>query len=159
MRSESHRPYMLTGAALVCLLIGGAPAFAQTHIGGAVVVQNDVRGQTQAQTLKLTQGDRVFQNERINTGADGLAKLMLLDETNVSLGPSSQLTLARFVDAPAGGATQITLNADKGAFRFIAGRSSQEAYEVRTPQATIGVRGATYDVRVLDGRTDRKSVV
>ena len=135
------------------LSLASGQALAQAHIGGAVVVHNDVRGQTQGKTLAIAQGDRVFQNELVRTGADSLAKFMLLDETNVSLGPSSQLTLDKFVYDPQAGAKQVTIGAAKGAFRFISGKSPHEAYEVRTPQATIGVRGTTYDVRVENGRT------
>lgn len=141
------------GALIVGALLPLAPAQAQPHIGGAIVARNDVRGQTQGRTQKIAEGDRVFQNQVVRTGADSLAKLVLLDETNVAVGPSSQVTLDRFVYDPQVGAKQVAIGAAAGAFRFISGRAPHEAYEVRTPQAIIGVRGTTYDVLVEAGRT------
>jgi hypothetical protein len=130
-----------------------APAAAQTSIGGAVAVQNEVRGETQGKTLTIARNDRVYQNERVRTGASSLAKLILLDQTNVALGPTSQITLDKFVYDAEAGAKQVTISAVKGAFRFMSGTAPHEAYEVRTPQATIGVRGTIYDVKVEGGRT------
>ena len=141
------------GALIVGALLPLASAQAQPHIGGAIVARNDVRGQTQGRTQKIAEGDRVFQNQVVRTGADSLAKLVLLDETNVAVGPSSQVTLDRFVYDPQVGAKQVAIGAAAGAFRFISGRAPHEAYEVRTPQAIIGVRGTTYDVLVEAGRT------
>ena len=85
------------GALIVGALLPLASAQAQPHIGGAIVARNDVRGQTQGRTLQIAEGDRVFQNEQVLTGGDSLAKLVLLDDTNVALGPLSKLTLDRFV--------------------------------------------------------------
>ena len=38
-------------------------------------------------------------------------------------------------------ARQVSISAVRGAFRFIAGKSSKDAYSITTPTATIGVRG------------------
>ena len=38
----------------------------------------------------------------------------------------------------------------KGAFRFITGASPKAAYEIKTPTATMGVRGTVFDVFVAD---------
>jgi hypothetical protein len=50
-------------------------------------------------------------------------------------------------------ARTAVVQATAGAFRFFSGRSPSQAYRVTTPQAVIGVRGTTYDVRVTGGRT------
>jgi hypothetical protein len=38
-------------------------------------------------------------------------------------------------------ARNISINAVRGAFRFITGKSPKDAYSITTPTATIGVRG------------------
>jgi hypothetical protein len=143
----------LSVAILGALALDASLAMADEKVGGAAIVRNDVRGQTQAKLARIAQGDQVFQNELVRTGADSMTKIVLLDETNVSLGPQSQLTLDKFVFEVNAGARDVGISATKGAFRFFSGRSPHEAYQVQTPQATIGVRGTIYDVRVMPGLT------
>jgi hypothetical protein len=38
-------------------------------------------------------------------------------------------------------ARQVSINAVRGAFRFIIGKSSKDAYSITTPTATLAVRG------------------
>ena len=40
------------------------------------------------------------------------------------------------------------MNAFKGAFRFITGNSRKQAYSIRTPTTTIGIRGTRFDLAV-----------
>ena len=107
-----------------------------------------------AATGPIHRGDQVFQDEWVRTAAESLAQLALRDETNVSLGPSSQVKLDRFVfDGSGSTAKKVLLDATKGTFRFFSGNSPHDAYQVTTPQATIGVRGTVYDVEIEPGRT------
>ena len=52
-------------------------------------------------------------------------------------------------------ARKISINAVRGAFRFITGNSPKDAYSITTPTATIGVRGTEFDFNVdpRDGTT------
>jgi hypothetical protein len=142
------------------LILCAAPAFmlapaalAQTAIGGASVVVNDVRGDTAGKRARITLGDRVFANQGVQTATQSMAKFVFLDDTNMTLGPDSRVKLDRFVFDPDGAGKNIAVTAAKGAFRFVSGKSPSEAYKVTTPHAHIGVRGTTYDVRVENGRT------
>jgi len=146
------RHALATACALLACLASSA-VFAQTLIGGATVIQNDVRGDIQGHRSKLAVGDRLFQNQTVQTAANSLAKFVFLDLTNMALGPLSQVKLDTFVYNGDETAKTVSLTAAKGAFRFISGKSQHEAYQVQTPQAVIGVRGTTYDVQVENGRT------
>ena len=139
----------------VCLLAPLAARAATTSpaIGAAAVVRNDVRGETPSRRAALIAGEKVIQNERVSTGADSMTRIVLVDDTNVALGPSSQLTLDRFVFDPDAGARAVGIEAAKGVFRFFSGRAAHEAYDIKTPQASIAVRGTTYDVLAEAGRT------
>ncbi len=149
---KSHGRRKLAG--LVCLgLLAGGGALAQTPIGGAKDVQKDVRGQTGSKTVKIALGDQVFQNELVRTGVDSLARIVFLDETNMSVGPTSEVKLDKYVYDPNGDAKAVVFNASKGAFRFFSGNSDHSVYSVQTPQAVIGVRGTVYDVKVDRGVT------
>ena len=51
------------------------------------------------------------------------------------------MIIAAFVFNNDDTARQVSINAVRGAFRFITGKSSKDAYSITTPTATIGVRG------------------
>ena len=55
------------------------------------------------------------------------------------------------------GAAQVSINAVKGAFRFITGNSPKDAYSITTPTAMIGVRGTEFDIDVETGPASRAS--
>ena len=138
-----------------CLLapLAARAATSSPTIGAAAVVRNDVRGETPTRRAALATGEAVIQDERVSTGVDSMTRIVLVDDTNVALGPSSQLTLDRFVFDPGAGARAVGIEAAKGVFRFFSGRAAHDAYDIRTPQASIAVRGTTYDVLAEPGRT------
>jgi len=130
-------------------LIAGLPATAsaaEERIGVAVVVRNLV-SQLEPQVTRIAKGDVVVRNEVVRTAADSDARLVFRDDTNLSLGPGSTLRLDRTVfDDPKPG--DIAIKLTSGTFRIITGNSNKEAYEIKTPIATLGVRGTKFDVRV-----------
>ena len=133
--------------------IAGLPATtraAEGPIGVAAVVRNAV-SQLEPQVTRIAKGDEVVRNEVVRTGADSDARLVFRDDTNLALGPNSTLKLDRTVfDDPKAG--DIAIKLTSGAFRFITGNSNKEAYEIKTPIVTMGVRGTTLDILVKKRR-------
>ena len=129
--------------------IAGLPATtsaAEGPIGVAAVVRNTV-SQLEPRVTRIAKGDEVVRNEVVRTAADSDARLVFRDDTNLSLGPGSTLKLDRTVfDDPKAG--DIAIKLVSGAFRFVTGHSNKEAYEIKTPVATMGVRGTKLDVLV-----------
>jgi hypothetical protein len=129
------------------------PAWAAQTIGGAVQVQREVSGQVEGRSRALAAGDAVHQDETIRTGAGSSAELGFLDRTRLAVGATATVKLDRFVYDPDRGARSVVLTATKGVARFVTGAGPSQAYQVRTPHATIGVRGTVFDVMVMAGRT------
>ena len=77
-------------------------------------------------------------DEVVKTGMESAAKLVFSDNTNLSMGPGSAVTLNKFVYSGAGSYEKATFQLVKGAFRFTTGGSDKRAYEIKTPTATIG---------------------
>ena len=129
--------------------IAGLPATtsaAEGPIGVTAVVRNTV-SQLEPQVTRIAKGDEVVRNELVRTAADSDARFVLRDDTNLSLGPGSTLRLDRTVfDDPKAG--DIAIKLTSGAFRFVTGHSEKEAYEIKTPIATMAVRGTTLDILV-----------
>jgi Tfp pilus assembly protein FimT len=140
------------GAAFLAGLSLGSPAHAgREKIGGATSVERDVTGALLGEERKVAQGDDVFLDETVRTAASSAAKLRFVDETDLSLGPQASVKLDRYVFNPDKTAKEMAVTMTKGAMRWVSGLSPSSAYRIRTPQATIGVRGTIFDL-VADGR-------
>lgn len=132
-----------------------SPAEAQTadgNIGAAVAVRNQVTGVHGGQSRAMTVGNHVFANDRIDTGANSVAQLMFTDQTTLSIGPRSQVTLDRYVYDPNRSAGDVAVSFTTGAMRFVTGTQTPQSYQVRTPVASIGVRGTIIDLLMINGR-------
>jgi hypothetical protein len=84
--------------------------------------------------------------DEITTNSNGLAQIRFVDDTRIVVGPNSRLVIDRFVFNADNTARQVTINAVRGVFRFISGNSPHQAYSIRTPTMTIGVRGTVLDI-------------
>ena len=62
------------------------------------------------------------------------------------------MTLDRYVYDPNQSTGDVAVSFTTGAMRFITGAQAPQSYQVRTPVASIGVRGTIVDLLMLDGR-------
>ncbi|HWK86837.1 MAG TPA: FecR domain-containing protein [Xanthobacteraceae bacterium] len=115
-------------------------AFAQSKIGVAATVKNQVFGGSQP----LAAGGNVHANEVIRTGDASSAQLLFVDQTTLLVGAKSEVKLDRFVYDPNRGNGNVVMNAGKGVFRFVSGAQQSKSYQINTPVATIGVRGTVF---------------
>jgi hypothetical protein len=136
---------LLSRALLVCAaglaLFGTAQA--QSRIGVAQSIQNNPMGKPPGGLDRVLRvGTDVQANEVISTAADDRAHLVFLDGTTLTIGPSSSMTIDKFVYDPNTQKGELAVNASKGVFRIIGGRISKtSAITVTTPSATMGIRG------------------
>jgi len=95
----------------------------------------------------------VFSGVRMFAREDGHVLLRFLDETTLALGEGGGVTIDEFVFSPgAGGGFSATMA--KGVFRYLSGQIAARdpsQVQLRTPFATIGVRGTSLLTRVGDG--------
>jgi len=132
----------------LCLAAGlaASPAHAQTRVGEAAVIQNQVVRVMGAEASQINVGDGVLRDEVVHTGLDSAARLVMADSTNLSLGPNATLKLDRTVFDDAHSYRDIAIRLTTGAFRFVTGHSAKAAYRITTSLATIGVRGTVLDI-------------
>ena len=103
--------------------------------------------------IPINIGDVVVRDEVVRTSADSDARIGLLDDTKLTLGPGSTLKIDRAVYSGETSYKQITIRLTTGAFRFITGHSDKKSYKIETPFASIGVRGTILDIQVLQNQT------
>jgi hypothetical protein len=136
------------------VLLPAAPALAQGKIGVAAAVENDVNGSVGGRSRALRIGSEVFTGDRIQTGNSASAQLLFIDQTSFTIGPKADVTLDRFVFDPRKSSGNVVLETTKGAFRFISGSQNADNYRIKTPVATIGVRGS-----MISGITTKTGVI
>lgn len=146
------------------LSLPASSATPKPEIGHAELITKEVTGKIDDTERDLKTGDRIHQNEIIATGEESEAELILADETKLAVGPKSEIVLDSFIYDPAKKGGEVVINAAKGAFRFVTGKSSKSAYTIKTPASTIGVRGTEFDgfidesgeiaLLLLDGEID-----
>jgi hypothetical protein len=111
---------------------------AQSQIGSATSVQPDASGSVGG---TLAAGSGVHENETIKTGSVGQAGLRFHDQSNLSVGHSSQVRLDKFVYDPHKGTSAAVIDATRGTFRFSTGAQNKGEVKIKTPYGTLGVRG------------------
>jgi hypothetical protein len=131
---------LLVGAAVLGLF---STAQAQGRIGVTQSIQNNPVGKPPGGLDRVLRvGTDVQANEVISTAADDRAHLVFLDGTTLTIGPSSSMTIDKFVYDPTTQKGELAVNATKGVFRIIGGRISKTStIAVTTPSATMGIRG------------------
>ena len=126
---------------MVLLAMPAAVSWAETRIGVASSTKPNADGITAGNSQTLAAGSEVFANETIRTGNLGQADLVFLDKTNLTVGPTSEVLLDKFVYDPTGSKGIVVFKATRGAFRFVTGTQDHRAYAVETPFGSLGVRG------------------
>lgn len=130
-----------TAAIFACMPVA---SFAQQQVGQATLIRTSVKGDTGELAVKSP----VFQNERIGTSPSGLGEFRFEDGTKFAVGGGSSVVVDRFIYDSSKTFDKLTLNAARGSFRWISGKSKSEAYEIVTPAGTIGIRGTRLDIWV-----------
>lgn len=141
-------------AVIVVLTLLGAAA-GPTIVGSVAALRNQVsvRAAPAAAPRPATLGQRMALGNQVQTGNQSHMQLLLLDRSSFTVGQNARLTIDRFVYDPAGGSFSATVA--KGALRFMSGGvHGKGGAQIRTPIATIGIRGTIVDAVVGDDALD-----
>jgi len=134
-----------------------APATAapERQAGFVKSVRGDVKLLSAAATARnAVPGDALASVDRIVTGPDSSAAVVLRDDTTLVVGPSSRLDLKQFhFDATTheGGLLVSLLRGSMRMITGLIGKTNPDAVRVETQTATIGIRGTDFIVQT-DGQ-------
>jgi hypothetical protein len=149
------RTLLLAGAALVALAL---PVLAAESEVGNVFEKEfyGAQGTRGADVKDLYFQDTVVEQEKVTTGPTGRTALQFLDNTRIQVGPNSTVVLDKYVYDPDQQVGQIGVNFSKGIFRFVTGGlKNKDGYDLKTPTATMVVRGTKVIVAVTaDGKSE-----
>ncbi len=120
-------------------------------VSGEVTV-TDVTGANK----RVTSGLKIFSGQSIQTAADGEVHIVTVDSGLIALRPNSSFRIDRY-QAKDESSDEIVFSLFKGALRSITGwiaKRNRSAYRLKTPNATIGVRGTDHETTVIETITE-----
>jgi hypothetical protein len=136
--------------ALACA-VGASGAEEAGPIGYVMKVSGDASVTYQGRSVTAVVGTPLLLGATLRTGASGAMGVTLKDNTVMSFGPNSELSVDEYLFAPADNELKLTAKITRGTMNFISGviaKLKPEAVQVQTPTGTIGVRGTHFLVRV-----------
>ena len=134
----------------LALTFGALQAGAAEDAGQIKVSKGAVQIERSGQRMPAPVGSLVQQGDLVITGADGSVGITFRDNSLLSMGPDSVLSIDRFVfdSTTHQGAFESSLK--QGTLAVVSGKlakQSPEAMKVRAPAAILGVRGTEFLVR------------
>lgn len=96
-------------------------------------------------------GGEVLTNDGVKTSSDSAIGISFRDNTTLSLGPDSEMTIDDFVFEPKDDKLNFAVALAQGTFVFLAGQVAalrSEAMTITTPVGTIGIRGTRFAVKI-----------
>lgn len=148
------RPWRLMPLLLfmLCALLLTQPILAHAAAGVIELVSGEVRlSDARGQTREAKVGGAIHRGDRIATGEESEIHLRLSDASVLALRPSSQMTLTAYRHRGRESDTSVVA-LTVGALRSISGwigRRQPDAVRIKTPTATIGIRGTDHETYVL----------
>jgi len=137
--------------AAASLLTAFQTAWAEAPIGYVKNVRGTATVLTAGKSLQAEPGTQIFQGSQIRTGAGASLGVTFKDNTVMSFGPDTDLTVDDYLYNPNQGQIKFASRLAKGTLNYVSGaiaRIKPESVEVRTPAGIIGVRGTQFLAKV-----------
>jgi hypothetical protein len=144
------RSVLISLALPIVLTLGAASAEAAEDAGHIKVSNGIVQIERSGQRLPAPVGSVVHQGDLVITGADGSVGITFRDNSLLSVGPDSVLSIDRFVFDSTTHQGTFESSLKQGTLAVVSGKlakQSPDAMTVKTPAAILGVRGTEFLVR------------
>ena len=141
---------------LIFLLFSSSNVIANEMIGIVAVGIGDISNQNNE---KLTTCSKIYFGDTIVVKAQSNAQILLLDETALTVGEKSEITIDEFIYDPQSKVGKIVSNIKIGTVKIITGEISKknpDNLEVNVPTGSVGARGTEF---VVVTESDEKSTV
>lgn len=98
-------------------------------------------------------GTALYRGDLVRTGKPGAVGIVLTDDTSISLGSGSELSLNDYAFEPKESKFALAIRMVKGTFSYISGQIVKLApgsAQLQTPDATIAVRGTKLLIEIKE---------
>jgi len=109
----------------------------------------------------LKAGDKIFFGDIIKAEDQSKSQILLLDETVITIGSKTSVTLDEFIYDPNSQEGRITTNIIEGSVKVLSGKISEKNPDnliVKTPAGSIGTRGTEFQA-IVDENEDVSKVL
>ena len=137
----------------MALAVFVAASASAADIGQIKVSSGEVTVERKGELRPGAVGTRLESSDVVRTGAAGSVGITMADNSLLSAGPNSILSLDRFDFDPTSNQGRFDAQLQKGSLAVISGRIAKQAPEamtVRTPSAILGVLGTEFAVAAND---------
>jgi len=158
MRQKFQRGSQLVArvAGVIVLSFLAGSGQAAIEIGVADIVVGDVYGRNLSK--RMIAGEKLVYNQKVRTGRDSAATLEFSDKTRMTMGERAEMLLDDLVYDPQSAKLNGVVQLSRGILRFASAKAAKVDLRVRTPAATIGIRGTAFDV-LADPRKTEVTVI
>ncbi|MDD4881668.1 MAG: FecR domain-containing protein [Gallionellaceae bacterium] len=135
----------------ILLLWAGSALAGGDAVGYVKTVKGEAYVITAGKPAKAAVGTPVQAGSVLKTGAQAALGVTFKDNTVMSFGPDTELTVDEYVYAPNQGKLKLGASLAKGTLAYLSGAIAKikpDAVSVKTPTGTIGVRGTHFVVKV-----------
>ena len=142
---------IVVGALVALLMLPAVTAAATESIGRIKSADGAAFVTSGGARRALEVGDPVFQNDVLETGTDGSIGITFIDESRLSIGSDTLLTVDEYVFEPADNEVSFVTRLTQGTLLYVSGliaKLSPSSARVETPVGTIGIRGTRFLVGV-----------
>lgn len=139
--------------ALICAVLAlccAGSALAEDFVGSIKNMEGEAYLVRQGEVVEIHPGDHIYKSDTLRTGQGSMGALFR-DDTAISLGPDTELSITDFLFNPHEDELSFLVNMIQGSAAFVTGQLGHikpEAFKVTTPQSTIGIRGTRFVVEV-----------
>lgn len=134
---------------LVCIF--STALFGATEAGKVIAIKGRAVAQAQGKERTLKRGASVFSEDTIVVDSDSRAQLRMTDGSVLTLIPDTTYSIDSY-NYERGGGGVFASSVVRGGFRMISGsigKQNPSEYTVKTPSATMGLRGTIFSVKVI----------
>ncbi|WP_413203813.1 FecR domain-containing protein [Rhodospirillum sp. A1_3_36] len=143
------------GFTVMCWFIVASVSWASSPIGQVKTASGDVWVLHEGRPQLVGMGAWVYEQDTLTTSHGSSLGVTFIDNSTLSLGASSRLTVDEFSYDPVEDEQGLSLSLFAGLLAYVSGdivKSHPENASIVTPAATIGIRGTRFVVRVGDSQ-------
>ena len=142
---------------LICATLATPAWSEETAIGYVKTAVGDTSIVNSGVTVRAEAGTPILLGSTLKTGAKSSMGVTFKDETVMSFGPDTEITVDEYLYVPAQGKLGLVARLAKGSLNYISGviaKLRPEAVSVVTPSGTIGVRGTHFAAKIEEKNHD-----
>lgn len=144
-------PLPRVAAVLLFSLLALSARADEPVIGYVKTVKGEASVVTAGKAVKAAPGTPILAGSILKTGANAALGVTFKDNTVMSFGPDTELSVDEYLYSPNKGKLKLGASLAKGTLAYLSGAIAKikpDAVSVKTPTGTIGVRGTHFVVRV-----------